>query len=699
MYLVSPSGGHSILAHLGRPNVGVRVRVVHDGLVSAAVGTPEQVVPPLLQLCDGARAHAGLELRRAAVAHDLPRRLRRARVRVARRVTRLLRVHAVVDDVAHDLRVPLRLDVAAHDAEAHPRLELARLLRLLHREPGDDRVERTLLRGVVARGVHARQRRHVEQRTPVLQAEAQLRDHQTRPETLVVALDQRHHHAVAVRNRQVDCVAGVRRRLIVCRAREALPGDGVVRVLARRHVVHRLVHVDHLRTLLRVRLADQPLDHLGCRLAEVRVAVERGPVCEGQLLRLDVEVEVVGRVVSEGAQVEVLEDVQHLDGCDALRVRRQLEDLVLAAVRRRHRLHPLTVVRREVLARQAQARRRRRLLVRGRDAAVVELLAAAVRDLLQRVRQRRVLEDLAGARDAPPARLLVLHREGLQEAVEGVRVLAVRREVAAVRRDVPLCTDHLRHGGSVAGVADGRVEQARPLQLAELLVQVAPPLDRAGNRHAQRPGAWDVRRVERAQLGLQVRVRHLHRRATCAVVAVQLLRARVPHLRHDVAAHPVHHRLYDAFARVGGDRRVHRGPARFQNVDGGHRRQRHARRRDAVLRVHRAAPGEGQARRTRPAARVQRRVPHLLHLCAALRAGGLVGVDAAATRVEGRGAVARPAVLGHPALAVGVLRHARRLGGLDAGGACGRGTGGERAGRSPQEDAHSFSFPSNNNNN
>ena len=58
----------------------------------------------------------------------------------ARGLTRLLDVHAEVDQVHQHLRVSLRLVVAAHDAERQPRLAV------LHDERRDERVQRPLVR-------------------------------------------------------------------------------------------------------------------------------------------------------------------------------------------------------------------------------------------------------------------------------------------------------------------------------------------------------------------------------------------------------------------------------------------------------------------------------------------------------------------------------------------------------------------------
>ena len=212
------------------------------------------------------------------------------------------------------------------------------------------------------------------------------------------------------------------------------------------------------------------------------------------------------------------------------------------------------------------------------------------------------VKTLARARRAPRARRRVRHGERLQEAVERVRVLASAGERRRVGRHIPLGGDHLRHRVASARVRDCRLEERRPRQPPKLLVQVPPAEHGAGHRDAERPLARDPLLSELAKKLLHARVREVFRRATRAIVAVQLLRRPVPHLGHQVAAHPVHHRLDHALAEVGRDGAVDGGAARLQHVQRANCGQRLRRRRHAVLRVDRAAARKWPAGRPRAAA-------------------------------------------------------------------------------------------------
>ena len=63
----------------------------------------------------------------------------------ARGIPGLLDIHAVVDNVHHDLHVPLGLHGTAHQAETHQRRAV------LHQEGRDDGVEGALARGIGVR--------------------------------------------------------------------------------------------------------------------------------------------------------------------------------------------------------------------------------------------------------------------------------------------------------------------------------------------------------------------------------------------------------------------------------------------------------------------------------------------------------------------------------------------------------------------
>ena len=111
------------------------------------------------------------------------------------------------------------------------------------------------------------------------------------------------------------------------------------------------LRVDQLRALAGVVLRDEFLQrHLG----EIQVGVVDGPVLVGQLLGLDEEVQVLGRVRLERADVERLQHVEDLQRGDALAVGRDLPHVV-AAIAAADRLDPVGLVVAEVAERKLPA--------------------------------------------------------------------------------------------------------------------------------------------------------------------------------------------------------------------------------------------------------------------------------------------------------------------------------------------------------
>ena len=147
-----------------------------------------------------------------------------------------------------------------------------------------------------------------------------------RAEAAVVALDQRDHVAGGIRHGHVDGVA-------------LIEGLGVGGIFERGPV-----QLDERAALRRIVLRDQPLER---NLRELRIGVELRAVFEGELLGLDEDVQIVGAAETHGLEVVGLEDVEHLQRGDALRVRRQLPHVV-AAVVSGHGLDPLGAVRGQI---------------------------------------------------------------------------------------------------------------------------------------------------------------------------------------------------------------------------------------------------------------------------------------------------------------------------------------------------------------
>ena len=210
-------------------------------------------------------------------------------------------------------------------------------------------------------------------------------------------------------------------------------------------------------------LRDEPLDGDG---REGRIGIELRAILERELLRLEEQMQVLGAAPLERAEIEPLEDVQHLQDGDALAVRRQLEHAP-AAIRRRNRLDPLGAVRAKVLAAEIAAVAADALLDGGRDGAVVKPGAAFVRDQLVRAREPQIRERLADRRRAAAG------HEDLGEAGVAMKLARAGR---------PCGADDLGHREALARVFDRRREQLAERQAPEARVQLAPAVD--GARHA-----------------------------------------------------------------------------------------------------------------------------------------------------------------------------------------------------------------------
>ena len=98
-------------------------------------------------------------------------------------------------------------------------------------------------------------------------------------------------------------------------------------------------------------------------------------------------------------QIESFENVQDLQRRDALAVRRQFKNVV-AAIIRRNRIDPGRCVLLEIGFAQIAAVRLHERVDLVRDLAFVKSVAAFFADQAQRLRQRRILEDVAFRRRA-----------------------------------------------------------------------------------------------------------------------------------------------------------------------------------------------------------------------------------------------------------------------------------------------------------
>ena len=130
---------------------------------------------------------------------------------------------------------------------------------------------------------------------------------------------------------------------------------------------------------------------------EIRIGKVRGAIGKRDPLRFDEQMEIVRRSRPHRFHVVALEDVQHLEHHEPLRVRRHLVDVV-APVARRDWIDPVRAMVGEV-ARVEQAVASPHVRRDGSgDRSLVEGVAPSGGDLLQRGRKMRIRKDLARTR-------------------------------------------------------------------------------------------------------------------------------------------------------------------------------------------------------------------------------------------------------------------------------------------------------------
>ena len=309
------------------------------------------------------------------------------------------------------------------------------------------------------------------------------------------------------------------------------------------------------------------------RVGEVGV-----PVGEGQFLGFHEAVQVRRRVVAQTRQVEPLEQVQHLEGHEPLRVRRDLEDLD-APVGGADRLHPERVVGGQVLAGHEAALRFHEFVDGVGDRAPVEDPRPLLGDAPEGACQVRRAEDLAVLR-----RPLAVHQVGRRRR---------RMPPQFPRRRPPLLGDDLGHREPLFGVGDRRCEEFAERPGAEARREFVPAVERPGDGYDERPAPRhpvEAPGAHRLRGGLRAG-------PPGGVQAVEGPGLRLPVEREQVAADPAHHRLHHIQHRGGGEGGVHRVPAVAQDQQSGGGGQRLAGGDHPVPGEHRRPPQPGVVRR------------------------------------------------------------------------------------------------------
>ena len=178
---------------------------------------------------------------------------------------------------------------------------------------------------------------------------------------------------------------------------------------------------------------------------------------------------------THGRDVETFEDVQHLQGGDALAIGRQFKDFV-APVVGGDRLDPFRAMAGQVLVAEETTVLLHIAGNRPGHLALVEDVPASPRDLLIGIRQGRIAEHVALA-------------GGTAAGSEDLLESRIAREPGDAA--LPVIGDDLGHRESLPGVTDRRVENFGHGQPAVTFVQLEPTVDGPGDAHGQRSVARD----------------------------------------------------------------------------------------------------------------------------------------------------------------------------------------------------------------
>ena len=204
-----------------------------------------------------------------------------------------------------------------------------------------------------------------EQAAAILKHEPQPGRHVVRAEPVEVALDQAHAVKVTVDDRHVNRV-GLRR-------------------VARHRVQVGLLAVRSRPPARGIWLGDQRRDR---QRAKCRIGVIFGPVFIGELLGLDHQMKRLGRLRAQAFEVIRLEQVEHLQGGDALTIGRQLPDVV-AAIIGRNGFDKRARMLGEIRLREKPADRARVPNDRVGERPLVKGVPAAARDRFEAIGQGR----------------------------------------------------------------------------------------------------------------------------------------------------------------------------------------------------------------------------------------------------------------------------------------------------------------------
>ena len=293
-------------------------------------------------------------------------------------VSGLLYIHAEFNHVQQYLYLSLRLERSSHDPEGHNRLPVA------HHETGNDGME-----GALAGSVHVRVLRvEGELGPPALQRKTEAVRGHAAAELEEVALDERYHVSVRIRNGQVDGIP--------------------VFEIAGRDALHRLRHVDAPALFGGVFFRKQAFER---DVHEGRIGVMPGAVREGEFFRFHKDMEVIGGIMSQRREVEAFEDTEHLQHRDPLSVRGQFIHLHIP-VGNGYRVYPGARVRLEIGFPKRRVRAAGPCVDGVRNGALVEYVASLCGNPFVRSGKIGIVENFTFGRHVP------IHEIGIFEAAE-----------------------------------------------------------------------------------------------------------------------------------------------------------------------------------------------------------------------------------------------------------------------------------------
>ena len=186
----------------------------------------------------------------------------------------------------------------------------------------------------------------------------------------------------------------------------------------------------------------------------------------------------------------------------------------------------------------------------------VEFVAAVLRNSFQSACQIGVLEDLAclWRSVGEPCRARIGEIELVRPPFKGAQIA------------IKIVPDDGRNRMAFARVLDRRRQHVSHRHFAKTFMHGEPAIDRPWDRNRQRSDSRDASLVA-WQFGNQIVQRLVHRAATRAVDAVQLIGLRVVYNRKQIAAYAVAGRLHQAERCVGRDCRINRVAAVLEDIE------------------------------------------------------------------------------------------------------------------------------------